>query len=394
MKPTININHKRLEYLLRLFRLSQDELLDIISKGLKNRIHRNHIFSNNISVSNLKKIDRVFQRGLPFYTDPKDISYDEKSSIFLRKRKFNTDLGLGDKQIINNIEGKVNHLCALQKITNYKISRKLTTFSIKDNPEHTGYEIRDKFNLVNDEQKDRDFLKKLIELFAQQNILVFEFIEPWNKKNKANLDGFFIAPNIIAVKRNKDSFKKEIFTLAHELAHYLLNDEEIDTDNAENYSKNSDGLNNIERWCDAFAFAFLTGKDIKKKLQNIPSHKIYHNNETINKIANNCHISKLSIFTNLTNINIGSISWQKYASIKAKLEKDFDAKKADELAKKEQIKLINQKLGIKPQGFSAKPIYSPLEQDIFRNAFFEGVVSEYDVLTNFKIKDIDKFLYE
>ena len=394
MKPTININHKRLEYLLRLFRLSQDELLDIISKGLKNRIHRNHIFSNNISVSNLKKIDRVFQRGLPFYTDPKDISYDEKSSIFLRKRKFNTDLGLGDKQIINNIEGKVNHLCALQKITNYKVSRKLTTFSIKDNPEHTGYEIRDKFNLVNDEQKDRDFLKKLIELFAQQNILVFEFIEPWNKKNKANLDGFFIAPNIIAVKRNKDSFKKEIFTLAHELAHYLLNDEEIDTDNAENYSKNSDGLNNIERWCDAFAFAFLTGKDIKKKLQNIPSHKIYHNNETINKIANNCHISKLSIFTNLTKINIGSISWQKYASIKDKLNKDFLAKKADELREKEQNKLKNQKLGIKPQGFSAKPIYSPLEQDIFRNAFFEGAVSEYDVLTNFKIKDIDKFLYE
>ena len=394
MKPTININHKRLEYLLRLFRLSQDELLDIISKGLKNRIHRNHIFSNNISVSNLKKIDRVFQRGLPFYTDPKDISYDEKSSIFLRKRKFNTNLGLGDKQLINNIEGKVNHLCALQKITNYKVSRKLNTFSIKYNPEHTGYEIRDKFNLVNDEQKDRDFLKKLIELFAQQNILVFEFIEPWNKKNKANLDGFFIAPNIIAVKRNKDSFKKEIFTLAHELAHYLLDDEEVDTDNSENYSNKSDSLNNIERWCDAFAFAFLTGKDIKKKLQNIPSHKIYHNNETINKIANNCHISKLSIFTNLTNINIGSISWQKYASIKDKLNKDFLAKKADELAKKEQNKLINQKLGIKSQGFSAKPIYSPLEQDIFRNAFFEGVVSEYDVLTNFKIKDIDKFLYE
>ena len=48
--------------------------------------------------------------------------------------------------------------------------------------------------------------------------------------------------------------KREIFTLAHELAHFLINSEEID-DIEETYENGR-----TERWCNDFAFYFLLGK--------------------------------------------------------------------------------------------------------------------------------------
>ncbi|MFX4971243.1 ImmA/IrrE family metallo-endopeptidase, partial [Acinetobacter baumannii] len=66
-------------------------------------------------------------------------------------------------------------------------------------------------------------MKNFISKFAENNILVFEFIETHNKKEKANINGFYLTPNVIVLKRNQKSFSREIFTLAHELGHYLLN---------------------------------------------------------------------------------------------------------------------------------------------------------------------------
>ena len=72
---------------------------------------------------------------------------------------------------------------------------------------------------------------------ATKNIMVFEFIETWNKKEKANIDGFYLKPNLIVLKRHQ-SFSREIFTLAHELGHYLLDEEEIEEINYSVYNKN------------------------------------------------------------------------------------------------------------------------------------------------------------
>ena len=52
-------------------------------------------------------------------------------------------------------------------------------------------------------------------------LFVFEYIETWNKKEKTNIDGFYLKPNVIVLKHHKH-YKREIFTLAHELGHCLL----------------------------------------------------------------------------------------------------------------------------------------------------------------------------
>ena len=54
------------------------------------------------------------------------------------------------------------------------------------------------------------FLKSIISKLAENNILVFEFVETWNKKETANIDGFFINPNLIVIKRYQRAFRREI----------------------------------------------------------------------------------------------------------------------------------------------------------------------------------------
>ena len=62
-------NIKRLNYLLSLFDMTTDELLMLISDGLKKPITKEEIITENIKVSHLKRIDKVFNKGLHFYLD-------------------------------------------------------------------------------------------------------------------------------------------------------------------------------------------------------------------------------------------------------------------------------------------------------------------------------------
>ena len=54
-------NIKRLKYLLSLFSMTIDDLLILISEGLKNPILEEEILSDNIKLSHLKRIDKVFK---------------------------------------------------------------------------------------------------------------------------------------------------------------------------------------------------------------------------------------------------------------------------------------------------------------------------------------------
>ena len=81
-----------------------DELLMLISEGLKNPISKEEILTENIKVSYLKRIDKVFNKGLHFYLDPKSPEVSKDASIFFRKSKFDADLNIGAKKIVNQFE--------------------------------------------------------------------------------------------------------------------------------------------------------------------------------------------------------------------------------------------------------------------------------------------------
>lgn len=66
--------------------MTVSELLSMISESLKNPITKDDIFSPEINLSYLKRIDKVFKKGLQFYFDLKVIQVTRDASIFLENQ--------------------------------------------------------------------------------------------------------------------------------------------------------------------------------------------------------------------------------------------------------------------------------------------------------------------
>lgn len=354
-----------------------DELVMLISEGLKKPINIDEIFTENIKLSHLKRIDKVFNKGLHYYLDPKSPEVSKDASIFFRKSKFDADLNIGAKKIVNQFEEYKIALSAISKLAEINIERILPIFKTNDNPKKSALEIRE--ILYPEFQKNlRDFLKSLISKLAEKNILVFEFIETWNKKEKANIDGFFLNPNVIVLKRQQSSFRREIFTLAHELGHYLLNIEEIDNLEITDLAKHN--LSKIEKWCNDFAFYFIAGEygSVIDKLEKASSSNDY-NFEIIEKISHNTHLSQIAIYTRLLLNN--QISPKDYNNVKAEFEEQFRLKQLEEQKQKD----LDKQNGVTRGGAVSKPINSPLLISTIQTAFYEGVINEYDVCKTLNI---------
>lgn len=384
MKVEQNIS--RLKYLLSLYKMTPDQLLLLISEGLKNPLTKEDILTTEIKVSNLKRIDKVFNKGLHYYLDPKSPEVLKEASIFFRKTKFSADLNIGAKKIVNQFEEFKISLSAISKLAEIKIERSLPVFGINQDPKIVAKQIRKElypeFNPV-----PKEFLRDLISTFAKNNILVFEFVETWNKKEKANIDGFFLNPNVIVLKRQQSSFRREIFTLIHELGHCLINEEEIEQLDISNFGNNK--LSAIERWCNDFAYYFLAGEfdNAFEQIEKAESKNDYQF-DLIKNISKETHLSQIALFTKL--LYQQKISPANYNSIKADFDEQYRIRLEDEKKQRELDKMH----GIKKGGSTPKPINSPLLISTIQTAFYEGIINEYDVCKTLNISpdQLDKYL--
>ena len=383
MKVEHNIS--RIRYLLEMYRMSIKEFLQKISVGLKNPITEEDVFGQDIQVSHLKRIDKIFEKGLHYYLDPKSPEKSKEASVFFRKQSFqNDELNLGAVKIVNKFEELKLSLSAIAKLSDLDFKRQINKYSISDNPREIALKVRQelypRFN-----RDRRTFLKALISSLATKNILVFEFIETWNKKEKANIDGFYLKPNMIVLKRYQ-SFSREIFTLAHELGHYLLDEEEIEEINYSVYNKN---LSTIERWCNDFAYFFLVGDYavVLDKLEIASPDNDYHH-DLIEKISFETHLSRLSLFTRL--LYQKKISKSNYAFVREEFEELYRQRQKEKELEKQLLK----EQGIKQRGSVAKPIPSPLFLTTVQTAYYEGVLNEYEVCKKLNIKPekLDKYI--
>ena len=369
-----------------MYKMTVEELLLLISEGLKNPLTKDDILSTEISVSHLKRIDKVFNKGIHYYLDPKSPEVSKDASIFFRKPKFGTDLNIGAKKIVNQFEEFKISLSAISKLAELQIDRILPVFTIHQDPRKVAEQIRKKL-YPNFAPVPKDFLRALISTFAENNILVFEFVETWNKKEKANIDGFFLNPNVIVLKRQQTSFRREIFTLIHELGHYLIKEEEIEQLDISNLANNK--LSAIERWCNDFAYHFLAG-EYDKEIENIEkanSANDYYFN-VIENISSETHLSKIALFTRL--LFKCKISKSDYKRIKA----DFDEQYRIKQEKQEKQKQLDKLAGKKNDGRAPKPINSPLLISTIQTAFYEGIINEYDVCKTLNIspEKLDKYI--
>lgn len=364
------------------YRMTEDELVMLASSGLKKPLAYEQLFADEIELNHLKRIDKVFGKGLQYHVNPSQPLQTDDSSVFFRKTEFDTDLNFGSRKVVNQFEELKISLSAIAKLADVAIERKLPIYSVEYNPRQAANEVHDLL-YPTFEKKPRDFLKALISAFAAYNILVFEFVETWNKRHKANIDGVFLQPNVIVVKRQQKSLRREIFTLVHELGHYLLNKEEVEKVDFPT-TANKD-ISNIEYWCNEFAFAFLSSNysEIIDNLSVASASNDYQMDKVI-MLSENTHLSKLAIYTHLF-LN-KKIRWGNYLKVKADFEDQWKRKQDEEKLQKEKDILM----GRKSRGRAPIPIQSPLLISTLQSAFYEGVINEYEFCKTLNITS-DKF---
>ena|GEM_PF-141144 len=387
----IGYNKNRVTYLLSLYQMTESELLSSINHDLRTPITWADIYQDKIEINHLKRIDKVFNKGLLYYSDPSTPRKDKGISVFFRKEGFTTELNIGARKRVREFEDLKTQISTICKLSRFDVARKLPTYTVNDDPKSIAFSLRGtllpKFSSVK-----RDFLKGFINKLGENNILIFEFVETHNKKEKANIDGFYIEPNAIVLKRNQDSFSREIFTLSHELGHYLLQQEEADELDFTKITENNTSLSDIENWCNSFAYNLLLGADNAARLDSIDiyDYKVDYGHELVEAISKSTNLSRLAIFTNLFFQH--KMSFTDYSNVRDDLYRQWQERKDTDRLKKDQEKAS----GVQTKGRTPKPIQSNLVIDIYNYALNRGVVTEHEYCSvlNVSPNDISKIFYE
>jgi Zn-dependent peptidase ImmA (M78 family) len=370
---------------MKMFGLSVPQLLEKVSQGLKTPVTEAELFATNIKLSTLKRVDKVFHKGLHYYLDPKAPLAAPESSIFFRKERFNTDLNLPARKVVTRFEDFSIALSAIAKLADLEQSRVLPLYTVKALPQQAAAEMR--AAIAPDFHQDlRDHLKGLIVSLAAKNVLVFEFVEAPQQKEKANIDGFFLKPNVIVLKRQQRAFRREIFTLAHEFGHYLLGQEEVEELPEELLAQKN--LSDVERWCNDFAFHFLAGDHARvlEALDRASPANDYHF-DTLTAVSKATHLSTLALFTRMRlNDRIGAAD---YAKVKDDLEEQHLRDQMEWEKERERQKQIDEEEGRASEARLPRPIKSPLLISTIQTAFHEGVLSEFEVREKWKFNNAE-----
>ena len=372
----VTLNMERFNHVLNLYDISFSELITKLNTNdpkRKNPFTEENILAPEykIKISVLKKIDKVFSKGITYYIDQSPPIKTNETSIFFRKDTFNSELNLESKKVINFFEERKFSIQNFISNLEMDLNRKLKHYSPSDSSEKSAEEVRNIFDEINKnliasgeikkDNSDRQFLRNLIRVTEELNIFVFEHLDHPAKKEKINFDGFFMKPQMI-ILANQKYYKREIFTLMHELAHYLINDEEIDS----NIEENLNGDSTIERWCNDFAYFFLI-KDFKdeiNKLEN-PTGKNNFHKEFLEEISNKTKVSVSALYTRMRLDN--KISQESYNSIFEKIKKAILDKELREKEERQAAKLLAEENGEEPPFIPPKQvIHSKLFADILK----------------------------
>ena len=134
--PSFELNPERLRYILELYQLSIEDFLTLLNKGRKRSILSAQDIDSYIEnrepipVPILKRIDKIFNQGISWYVSKRKLPSKQDSSIFFRKRRFNTDLTLESKKVVNNYEELKFQIQLLSKKIDFKNERLVKKFSI------------------------------------------------------------------------------------------------------------------------------------------------------------------------------------------------------------------------------------------------------------------------
>ena len=368
----VEINKDRISYLLNLYKMTANDLLSLLNNGRKRLTRAEDITGDTIDMNLLKRISVIFDKEISFFQDYSKLTPNASSSIFFRKTSFGTELNIESIRTVHRFESLKNALDAYNKLSQLDVKLDLEHCTLHDDPKIVAMRARELF-YPRETANHKQFLVKLIEKCADHGIFVFEYIETWNKKEKTNIDGFYLKPNVIVLKHHKH-YKREIFTLAHELGHCLLGIEEVESVDMMTISTQI-SYSNIERWCNDFAYQFIMGQEAET-LANIASVDSSNDYciDLFKDISERTHISRLALYTRMYIDK--KISYLSYSNVKNELAEEYKIRE-------EQEKLKNAE---KKRGRTPKPIISPLFLKTMQYAYFKGVINESTFCTRLNVK--------
>ena len=367
----VEINLERLHYLLRLFSLSEEEFMVMLNSGYKRELSREEVFTKDMSISLLKRIDKIFNKRIYYYIDFSPIPEGHHASIFFRKQNFNGQLNLEARKVVDKFETLKNTLDTYNALADVSFDHMLPSYTVKDNPRETACAISELLKMRS-HKDEKDHLKFMINQLAKLNIYVFEYIEAPNKKEKSNVEGFFISPNVIVVKRQQGRLKRELFSLAHELGHCVINVEEVENVSDELLS----GLSEIEKWCNDFAFYLLMGDEaVKLDELKYANAKNDYAHDMIKDMSEATHVSMLAIYTRL--VIEKKMTQDDYALVRDGIM--ANVRRAEEKRKQEAAD-SNSVVS------SPRPIISNLFRDTMQCALYRGVIDEATFCQQLNIK--------
>ena len=387
------LNMERINFLIKFYRITREEFLRIANDEIseeKNKLEFKH-FEREIKLSTIKKIDKVFKKGLAWYVDEEPLEKSSQSSVFYRKNDFNSEIKLEDIRVANEFEEKKILTQILCRNIDYDIKRKIRRFTTQDDPESAVKEVIKNIEGKNwgdtkQEGKDKEYLKNLCEQLENFGVFVFEYLEHHNKKERVNFNGFYLRDAII-IKR-QGNLRREIFTLLHEFAHFLLDEEEIDQELEITRGKK---LKKTEKWCNDFAFEFLTHKQKTKIAKLNPNKNNGYCEGEIQAITQTTFINPIACYLSL--YHKGKIDRSVYLSKEKEISDNYQKARRQ---RKEELKRRNENMklmGEKPPPAIPKAIKSRLFNEIVNRNFDYGMISDVDYCDylQFSQKQKDKF---
>ena len=394
------LNLKRIDFLIQFYKIDKKKILEIANDGItaeKNKLTYEDFEKKEIKLSTIKKIDKVFQKGLTWYIDKTPPLTSRNSSIFFRKQTFNTSLSLEDIKITNEFEEKRILMQILCKNIDHQIKKKIKKFTTENKVTNAITLVKNKlipakkinWQDTKKDGQDKEYLKYLCRELEQFDVFIFEYLEHHNKIARVNLNGFYLK-NTIVIKR-QDNVRREIFTLLHEFAHFLLDEEEIDEEPEQTQNNQ---LYQTEKWCNDFAFQFLIDnkKEYFKKLDPNPNNDFCR--KEIQALTNKTFINPIACYLNF--YYEGKISQEIYNFKKKEITTNYQKKLANEKAKRKLENDRQKALGLPISPAFPKPIKSHLFENIVNQNFDSGLISDVDYCNylGFSKKQKNKFFKE
>lgn len=217
---------------------------------------------------------------------------------------------------------------------------------ISDSPKKVAESYRNNFQITEEIQKkwntSYEAFNALRDLIEKRNIIVFQFpmlIE--------DARGFALVDDVppIIVVNSKDQIEARIFSLMHEFGHVLLKESGVDMPESAFFINRKEDVEqeDVERWCDEFAAAFLLPELIAKKVFT-QNKELLTETKTLNNLSKMYKVSKRMLLYNMLKLNyIPDTQYKAVLERYRPIKKELKAKQKKKGGPAPAVRCLNEK---------------------------------------------------